>query len=351
MLPWDFATLYVFEREPSPMTLLNLGWPTQERLHVHFDGHHPVGASHHQKIVVVDDRLAFVGGLDLTSHRWDTPEHRLDDPRRKTSVGIRYGPFHDVQVAVEGEAAAALGDLARRRWKQATGERLAPAHGAQDPWPDGLTPHLRDVEVAIARTAPSVGDQTAVREVEALFVESIAAARRSIFIECQYLTSTRVGEALVARLREEDGPQVVIVTTLRCGGWLEELHMGVLRCRMLRRLREADRFGRLRVYCPMADARRHLHIDLHSKVMVIDDTFLRIGSANLTNRSMTFDTECDLAIEAGARIGSPGPSGGFETVSWPSIWGRPLTRWRQRWQPTPRSAGRSRRCAAPRPAA
>ncbi len=199
---------------------------------------------------------------------------------------------------MDGEAAAALGDLARRRWEQATGERLAPARGAQDPWPNGLTPHLRDVEVAIARTAASGYAHRGVREVETLFVESIAAARRSIFIECQYLASTRVGEALVARLREEAGPQVVIVTTLRCGGWLEELAMGVLRARLLRRLVEADRFGRLRVYCAVADTQKNIHIEVHSKVMVIDDTFLRVGSANMTNRSMSFDTECDLALEA-----------------------------------------------------
>lgn len=298
VLPWDFATFYLLEREPLPMTMLNLGWSTQGRLHVHWDGNHPVGASHHQKIVVVDDRMAFVGGFDLTSHRWDTPEHRPEDPRRKTSLGVRYGPFHDVQVAVDGDAAAALGDLARRRWERATGERLAPPAAENDPWPADLAPDLRNVRVAIARTEPSKDRRLEVREAEALFVDSIAAARGAIYIECQYLTSRRIGDALAERLQEEACPEVVIVTTRECGGWLEELTMGVLRSRLLRRLKEADRFGRLRVYCAMADSRRDIHTEVHSKVMVIDETFLRIGSANLTNRSMAFDTECDLAFEA-----------------------------------------------------
>ncbi len=37
---------------------------------------------------------------------------------------------------------------------------------------------------------------------------------------------------------------------------------------------------------------------VHSKVMIVDDGFLRVGSANLNNRSMGADTECDLAFEA-----------------------------------------------------
>lgn len=298
LLPWDFATLYLLEREPPVLTLLNLQWPNTERLHIHWDGKHPVGASHHQKIVVVDDRIAFTGGFDLTSHRWDTPEHRPDHPFRKTSLGARYGPFHDVQVAVDGEAAAALGALARHRWERATGERLAPPVVADDPWPPELTPDLSGVHVAIARTAHDGPLGRGIREVEELYVASIAAARDTVYVESQYLTSKRIGDALAERLGGGDCPEIAIVTTRRCNGWLEELTMGLLRSRVLERLRVADRHGRLRVYCAMADAGRDVHIEVHSKVMVIDDTFLRVGSANLTNRSMALDTECDVAIEA-----------------------------------------------------
>ncbi len=298
LLPWDFSTLYLLEREPSVMTHLNLRWSDHGRLHIHWDGNHPIGACHHQKIVVVDDRIAFTGGFDLTSHRWDTPEHRPEDSRRETALGIRYGPFHDVQVAVDAGAAAALGELARRRWERATGERLAAPIVDDDPWPPELTPDLFDVQVAIARTEHDHVPSRAIREVEELFAASIAAARETIYIECQYFTSKRIGDALAEQLERERGADIVIVTTLRCNGWLEELTMGVLRARMLRRLRAADRFGRLRVYCAMADVPRHVHTEIHSKVMVIDDAFLRVGSANLTNRSMALDTECDVAIEA-----------------------------------------------------
>ena len=60
---------------------------------------------------MIDDRVAFCGGIDLTIRRWDTAEHRADDARRRDPRGIAYAPMHDVQVAVDGEAARALGDL------------------------------------------------------------------------------------------------------------------------------------------------------------------------------------------------------------------------------------------------
>jgi phosphatidylserine/phosphatidylglycerophosphate/cardiolipin synthase-like enzyme len=122
ILSWDFSVIYVMEREILP--LFNLGWKTHPRIRFRMDGEHPVGASQHQKIVVVDDLLAFCGGIDLTKNRWDTPEHRTKDPRRVNPDGKPYRPFHDVQAAVAGPAAAALGDLFRERWRRATGREL-----------------------------------------------------------------------------------------------------------------------------------------------------------------------------------------------------------------------------------
>jgi phosphatidylserine/phosphatidylglycerophosphate/cardiolipin synthase-like enzyme len=112
VLTWDFAMLYALDREILP--IYKLGWSTHRRVHFHLDAEHPVGASHHQKIVVVDDAVAFVGGLDLTKCRWDTPEHRADDPRRCNHQGVPYPPFHDIQMLVDGDAARALGELAAR---------------------------------------------------------------------------------------------------------------------------------------------------------------------------------------------------------------------------------------------
>ena len=94
------------------------------RIHIRLDGHHPFGGSHHQKIVLIDERVAFCGGIDMTVGRWDTPEHRDLDSRRRGPDGSLHGPWHDATTALEGPAAVALGDLCRQRWREAGGKPL-----------------------------------------------------------------------------------------------------------------------------------------------------------------------------------------------------------------------------------
>lgn len=295
LLGWDFAVVFALERELFPV--VQLGWKTHRRIHFRLDSDHPLGASHHQKIVVIDDAIAFSGGIDLTTHRWDTRRHTPDDPRRKTPDNEKYKPFHDIQIAVDGPAAKALGELVRERWARATGHALEPPAGPLgDPWPTALVPDLRDVAIGIARTEPAFRDRPEVREVEALFLDSIARARRSIYIENQYTTSAVVCEALVARLAERDGPEVVLVCPKTCSGWLEVRTMGVLRSQFLRRLRAADHERRLGIYYPRVS--EEVDVFVHAKVLVVDDEICRIGSANISNRSMRVDTECDIVLEA-----------------------------------------------------
>ena len=114
ILIWDYAALYTLERDP--FSRWRLGWKAPRRVTFGFDDRHPVGGSHHQKIVVVDDRLAFCGGIDLTSHRWDTCAHKVEEPAR-VSAGEPYEPYHEVQAMVSGPVAASLGLLARERWR------------------------------------------------------------------------------------------------------------------------------------------------------------------------------------------------------------------------------------------
>ncbi|NIS35617.1 MAG: hypothetical protein GWO04_39300, partial [Actinobacteria bacterium] len=183
LLNWDFALIYALEREPLPR--IELGRRTHERVHFELDSEHPLAGSHHQKIVVIDDAVAFVGGLDLTIRRWDTPDHRPDEPRRVDPRGESYGPFHDVQMAVDGEAATALGELARRRWFRATGERIRSPRSGRDVWPPDLAADMENVEVAVARTRPAWGGEVEIREVETLHLDAIAAARSLIYFENQ----------------------------------------------------------------------------------------------------------------------------------------------------------------------
>lgn len=292
LLAWDPAPIYVFERELLPTLAFERG--TGDRVTLHLDDDHPLGGSHHQKVVVVDDRIAFAGGIDLTLARWDTRAHRPRDPRRVLPNGETYAPFHDAQLAVDGPVAAALGELARTRWERATGERLPTPDGAGDPWPDGLAPDLRDVCVGIARTEPAHDGREPVREVERLFLDAIEGADRTLYVENQYLSSRTVAEALEASLARREGPEIVLVTPRTQSGRLEQSTMGVLRARALRDIRRADHGDRLRVLSPVVPG--DVGVNVHAKVLVVDDALLRVGSANLSERSMGLDGECDLAV-------------------------------------------------------
>lgn len=297
VLDWDYPMVFGADREFPP--IYGLGWTPHRRVQVVYDNTHPVGGSHHQKIVVIDDALAFVGGMDLTDRRWDTSAHLPDDPRRLSGHKREYPPFHDVMVAVDGEAARVLGGIARERWFGATQHTLEPVVPREDPWPPYLKPDLADVPVAIARTLPASAERAEVREVQQLYLDMIAAARRRIYIENQYFTSAIIGEALERRLTGPDGPEVVLVLRQFSHGWLEEHTMHVLRTRLIQRLREVDLYNRFHVYCAHIDGLKEgTCIDVHSKVMIVDDEVLRVGSANLCNRSMGMDTECDVALEA-----------------------------------------------------
>ncbi len=305
LLDWDFSVIYLLEREWMPV--FRLPWAHHRRLAFELDSQLPAGASHHQKVVVIDDAVAFCGGLDVTRARWDTREHKPRHPERRLPDGGRYGPFHDLQALVAGEPARVLGRLARQRWLRATGKELPepPSCDWQSRWPGSVEESVEDLPLAIARTSARYGEFPEVREIEESYLEQIAAARRYLYFENQYLTSARIVDALCRRLRSDDGPEIVVVIARKASGWLEENTMGEGRDRSAARLREADLHGRLRILCPMTGGKDDRSINVHGKVLVADDRWVRIGSANLSNRSMRLDTECDLIFDAG---GDPGPA-------------------------------------------
>lgn len=294
LLRWDVGALRSLARGMTLMTVLK--WLRHPRIHTKLDGFHPIGASHHQKIVVIDDCFALCGGIDVTSERWDTRAHADDDPGRRGRRGKPYKPWHDATTALQGPAAAALGELGRDRWARAGAGRLEAIAGASDCWPDALVPDFTDVAVGIARTRPPMRDCPEVREIERLFLAQIAAARRHIYAESQYFASRRIAEAIARRLDEADGPEIVIVNPETAQGWLEPLAMDSARARLMAALVKRDVHGRLRLYHPYTAAGAPIYV--HAKVMIVDGTSLRIGSANMNNRSLGLDTECDVTIEA-----------------------------------------------------
>jgi phospholipase D1/2 len=341
VLAWDFAMLYALEREWLPV--YRMGWRTHRRIAFLQDGKHPVGASHHQKIVVIDDALAFTGGLDLTRSRWDTSAHAPGEALRHDANGAAYQPFHDIQVMFDGPAAHAVGQLVRNRWRRASGRRRgprafrkgpdngatgasdsSPAPGAvttlaaeissiggpglrpppiepgseHDPWPPGTSADIERIELGISLTMSPYDGVEAVQQIKQLYLDAVAAARENIYIENQYFTSGSVGEALQNRLADPDGPDILAVVPQRQSGWLQEATMGVMRARLYQRMVEADQHDRFSMMAPTHDKLQQGFINVHSKLLIVDDQWLSVGSANLNNRSMVLDSECNVTLEA-----------------------------------------------------
>jgi phosphatidylserine/phosphatidylglycerophosphate/cardiolipin synthase-like enzyme len=298
ILTWDFAALYAAEREWNSAEKFTSG--TSGRIRFCLDSCLPLGSAQHQKIVVIDDLVAFTGGLDLTVRRWDTGEHAACDPLRVDPEGKPYSPFHDVQCMVDGEAAAALAEIARARWDAAGCVVTNLRSKSGNRWPDCVGVDARDITTGIARTEPETADQIGVTEVARLFEGSIATANRLIYIENQFTTADEIARALAQRMARAPCLKLLIVAPRAHSSWFESQAMQGGRRSFINPFVAAGVTQRLRIVYPTSQQPQSAvaAVMVHSKVMIIDDRFLRVGSANLNNRSLGADSECDVAFEA-----------------------------------------------------
>lgn len=294
VLKWNFGAFKAVFRGSMMLDLVR--WWKHPRIVFKLDSAHPLGCSHHQKIAVLDDCLAVCGGIDMAGDRWDTREHLDDDRRRRRPNGKKYGPWHDCTMLMEGEAARILGDYGRARWVQAGGASMEPCK-PQDSglWPARIEAEFHDVEIGIARTRSQYGDACEIREIEALFLEQIARAKKFIYFENQYFASRKIAEAIAKRMAEPDPPEVVLINPCSSDGWLEQTAMDGARIRLINSIEEVDHKKRFSVWHPYTAGGTPIYV--HSKLTIVDDKILRIGSANLNNRSMGLDSECDVFID------------------------------------------------------
>ena len=185
VLKWNFGALKQFLRPRALGWLFR--WWRQKNIDMRLDSSHPFGCSHHQKILVIDESIAACGGIDISTHRWDTRSHEDSDAHRTGPDGKPYGAWHDATMLVKGRVAGALGELGRERWKNCTSETLDPVEDQDDDWPDKLEPLFENVEVAIARTRAEYDGKEEIREIEALWLDMVCGAtalplyRESIF--------------------------------------------------------------------------------------------------------------------------------------------------------------------------
>ena len=302
LLAWDFHVVFAGERQW--MQRVYFHWMTSKRFHFRFDDCPAPGGSHHQKFVVIDGRLAFLGGIDVCEARWDDRRHLAVNPER-LSRGKPQKPYHDVQVYLSGGTAPrALEELFFERWRR-SGEKppppAPPARGDAEYRPRGAIP-FGATPLALSRTDPRP-DGTTVQEVERLLVAAIMAAERLIYIETQYFSSRRIREALLARMRapRRRRLEIVVVVNRRAEALKEEIAVGLRQAENLVELRAAaaetgHALGCYHSLCDGSEEERPATY-IHSKLLLVDDRFLTIGSANLTNRSMGVDSELHAAWE------------------------------------------------------
>ena len=294
ILRWNFGALKQFAM-PRILSMV-ARWKLTRSISFRLDSAHPVGCSHHQKVAVFDDHLAVCGGIDVGSRRWDTRDHKDGDPHRTAPDGKAYMPWHDSTMILAGPVGNALADLGNERWQRATKKPLRDLTGKGENWPDDLEPDFEGVDVAISRTRAEYGGYGEIREIEQLYLDMIAAAKHFIYFENQYFTCAKIAAAIAERLDEDDAPEFVMVMPETADGWLEQMAMDAARVQLVREIAKAKHGDRLKVYFPRTAKGDPIYV--HAKTAVIDDRMIRVGSANMNNRSMGLDSECDVTIDA-----------------------------------------------------
>ena len=298
VLRWDKGALKTLARGATLWTLTK--WRFTDRIHLKLDAAHPLGASQHQKIVVIDDCIAFCGGnRSYTSNRWDTlrAHRQRPSPEGTVAAAIQAVARHlDRYPGGRGQGAGRPLPrtlVAGRRRSRSTRPNRAGNAGRTDC--PSISP---DAQVAIARSQPDWGEQQQrVLEIETLFLDMIARAKRRLYVENQYFASRRIAEAIALRLEEPDGPEIVVISPIKSQGVIEPIAMDSGRARLVAALRSRDAHGRFRrSTTPSPRAERQIYC--HAKVMVVDDVAIRVGSSNFNNRSLRLDTECDVLIDS-----------------------------------------------------
>jgi phospholipase D1/2 len=308
---WNYSIVYALEREWFQNVRFAL--KAHERIHFRFLEHPTPGASHHEKIVVIDQSIGFVGGMDICDERWDTRKHDPAEPTRVNTNGTAYGPFHDVQVAVTGPVVLTLHEQFWKSWDLATDGRERPPAAAQVVHAEAPVARdlahvfeslpLRSPKVALSRTRPAASGTQDCFEIEALYRAAIDAAERSIYLENQYFTSQAIVQSMIRRMVDKNRPKLDIFMLLPDGGHSkkEALVIGTRQNLMLWLVKEFARVHghqvRVLKSCTKADDRL-VATFIHSKVMVVDDRFITVGTANLMNRSMRLDHELNLSFDA-----------------------------------------------------
>jgi phosphatidylserine/phosphatidylglycerophosphate/cardiolipin synthase-like enzyme/uncharacterized membrane protein YdjX (TVP38/TMEM64 family) len=303
---WNYSIFFLEEREPFS----GLKWHKGSTSNVYFysDYKIPFSACHHQKVVIVDDSIAFCGGMDITIKRWDERTHLVNQPLRVDPGGLTspkkkkpYKPTHDTQIMVTGPVVKILSELARYRWMRGAGFEAVTCNTESNKaiWPAGFKPDFYDIEVAVSRTLPKTLNTPASKEILRMYLDEIEQAEHFIYIENQFLTCEIIAHALNKQLQEKPALKILVVSCAYPRGYLEHKAMWSWRTKFYDIVSNGIDPGRFEIVYPLSQEHdQYTVIDIHSKIMMVDDKYMHVGSSNLNNRSMHLDTECDLILHA-----------------------------------------------------
>jgi phosphatidylserine/phosphatidylglycerophosphate/cardiolipin synthase-like enzyme len=281
LLSWAGAPLPLFRPSRSDVREMRDRLVDRTRIEVALDSHERPMHCHHEKTIVIDDRVAFVGGLDLTSEAGDRFDHRHHPAR--AAVG-----WHDAATRIEGPAVTDVAEHFAMRWHEVTGERV-PALPPAEP--------AGNVEVHVVRTIPEkIYDATpkGVFSVLESYVRALKGAKRFIYLENQFLWSPEVAAILSEKIANPptDDFRLLLLLPAKPNSGADDTR-GVLG-----ELLETDE-GNGRVYASTIYARSGARADpiyVHAKVGVVDDAWMTIGSANLNEHSLFNDTEMNIVV-------------------------------------------------------
>jgi phosphatidylserine/phosphatidylglycerophosphate/cardiolipin synthase-like enzyme len=279
VLLWKGALLPLFRPSRGDVRAMQQALTRHTKIACALDGCTGVSHCHHEKVILIDDRVAFVGGIDLTvdgGDPYDTPNHRA-----RGGIG-----WHDAAVRIEGPAVVDVAEHFRLRWQSAVGERLAPPQ-APDPVGDVRVQVVRTVPDGVYRAMPH-GDFSILES----YVSALRSAERLVYIESQFLWSPEVVDVLTRKLKAPptDEFRVLILLPARANDGAD-ISRGQVAA-----LIDADdgneRFLACTVYAREGQLRDVVYV--HSKVGIVDDRWLTVGSANLNAHSLLNDTEMNI---------------------------------------------------------
>jgi phosphatidylserine/phosphatidylglycerophosphate/cardiolipin synthase-like enzyme len=292
VLLWGGSPLPVFTPDRSAVRSVRDQLVDGTRVKCALDTHERPMHCHHEKLVIVDGEVAFVGGIDITSlggDRFDSSEHRM-----RSRLG-----WHDAASRISGPAVADVAAHFAARWRETTGESL---DAASAPAPAG------DVELQVVRTVPEKiyrslphGD---FRILES-YTRALRSARELVYLESQFLWSAQVVEILADKLRRPPSERfrVVVLLPAKPNNGADSTR-GQLAA-LVRADDGAGRFLATTVSARTGGLSGAVYV--HAKIGIVDDAWLTLGSANLNEHSLFNDTEmnivtCDRAIVRETRL-------------------------------------------------